>query len=160
MVTGKAITAASSGRALINLVRMVAGRGPIRSVVVCDDRPTVLVGLSDMLRPLPALVEIAWVTNGFELLDVVASRPVDLVLIGIHRASTLGAEAVSLLLGMKPTSVVIVFGSVGEIDLLAAAYIRGAQGLLTWGPDQPEAGVAEVSDRGAGWRSVVDGGWP
>jgi DNA-binding NarL/FixJ family response regulator len=160
MVTSKALAAASSGRALINVVTMIAGRGPIRSVVVCDDRPTVLGGMSDMLRPLPDLIEIAWVTEGFELLDVVESRPVDLVLVGVHGASTVGAEAVSLLLGMHASSVVVVFGSVAEIDLLAAAYIRGAQGLLTWDPDQPDVGAAQVSDRGAGWRSVVDGGWP
>ena len=140
MVTGETLTAASNARALITCVWMVAGRGSIRSVLVCDDRPSMLHGMSDMLRPLPGLVEIAWVTDGFELLDDIASRPVDLVLIGIHGANTVGEQAVSLLLGMHPASVVIVFGSVTEIDRLAAAYVRGARGLLTWDTDQSPVG--------------------
>jgi hypothetical protein len=41
---------------------------------------------------------------------------------------------------MHPASVVIVFGSVNEIDRLAAAYVRGARGLLTWDSDQSQVG--------------------
>jgi DNA-binding NarL/FixJ family response regulator len=137
MVRGETFTTASNGRGIITGIWMVAGSGSISSVLICDDRPTMLRGISDMLRPLPTLVEITWATDGFELLDVVATRPTDLVLIGIHGGSTVGAEAVSLLLGMHPASVVIVFGSVAEIDRLATAYLRGARGLMTWDPDQP-----------------------
>lgn len=70
-------------------------------------------------------------------MDVISAKPVDLVLIGIHRANNAGAEATSLLLSMRPSSVIIVSGSITEIDVLAAAYVRGAGGLLTWDPDQP-----------------------
>jgi DNA-binding NarL/FixJ family response regulator len=58
------------------------------------------------------------------------SHSAALVLIGIHRAINTGADATTLLLGMHPTVTVIVFGSVTEIDVLAAAYMRGARGLL------------------------------
>ncbi len=70
-------------------------------------------------------------------MDAVEARPADLVLIGIHRANNSGAEATSLLLGLHPATVIIVSGSVDEIDVLAAAYIRGARGLIPWDPDQP-----------------------
>jgi len=143
MVIGETLTTASNGRAVITSIWMVAGSGSIRSVLVCDDRPAVLHGLSDMLRPLPGLVEIAWVTNGFELVDVFAARPVDLVLIGVHGANSAGAEAVSLLLGMYPATVIIVFGSVTEIDVLAGAYVRGARGMLPWDPERPGHGTVK-----------------
>ncbi len=136
MTTGSAV-AESAGRAALTDIWTVAGSGPIRSVLICDDRPRILQGLLDMLRPLPALVDIDWVPDGFALVDAVTARPADLVLIGIHRANNAGAEATSLLLGMHPTAVIVVFGSHTDIDVLAAAYIRGARGLLLWDPDQP-----------------------
>ena len=63
-----------------------------------------------------------------------------MALIGIHRANNSGAEATSLLLGMQPAAMIIVFGSVTDIDVLAAAYVRGARGILPWDPDQPPPG--------------------
>ena len=138
-MTGESLTAASAGRAVLTDIWMLAGSGPIRSVLICDDRPRVLQGLLDMLRPLPAPVDIVWVPDGFALVDAIAAKPADLVLIGIHRANNTGAEATTLLLGMHPTATIIVFGSVTEIDVLAAAYLRGARGLLPWDPDGTRA---------------------
>ena len=126
--------AAATGRAGVSDIWAVAGSGPIRSVLICDDRPSVRQCLLDMLGPLPALVDIEWVTDGFALVDAFTARPVDLVLIGIHRASNKGAEATTLLLGMHPTAVIIVFGAPTNIDVLAAAHARGARGLLPWDP--------------------------
>jgi DNA-binding NarL/FixJ family response regulator len=80
------------------------------------------------------------VPDGFALVDAVTAKPADLVLIGIHRATSCGAEATTLLLGMHPTTVIIVFGSPRELDVLAAAYVRGARGLLTWDPEQSPPG--------------------
>ena len=136
-MTSESITAAAAGRAALTDIWMLAGSVPIRSVLICDDRPWILQGLLDMLRPLPTLVDIDWVTDGFALVDAITARPADLILIGIHRANNTGAEATSLLLGMHPTAVIIVFGSPNDIDDLAAAYIRGARGLLPWEPTDP-----------------------
>lgn len=131
-MTSESVTAASAGRAVLTDIWMVAGTGPVRSVLICDDRPPILRGLFDMLRPPPALVDIVGVADGFALVDAFTARPADLVLIGIHRANNTGAEATSLLLGMHPAAVIIVVGSPTDIDVLAAAYIRGACGLLPW----------------------------
>jgi DNA-binding NarL/FixJ family response regulator len=138
-MTSGSLAAASAGRAVLTDIWMVAGSGPIRSVLICDDRPGILQNLVDMLRPLPALVDIDWVTDGFALVDAITARRVDLVLVGIHRANTAGAEAISLLLGMHPTAVIIVFGAPTEIDVLADAYLRGARGLLLWHPNHTVA---------------------
>ena len=133
-MTDETVSPASTGRAVINGIWMFAGSRPIRSVLICDDRPAMLHGLLNLLRPLPSLVDIAWVTDGFALVDAVAAQPVDLVLVGIHRTNAAGAEAVNLLLEMHPTSVIIVFGSISDIDILAAAFVNGARGMLPWGP--------------------------
>jgi len=132
--------AAPADREMITDIWTLVGGGKLTSVLICDDRPSVLQAMSDLLRPLPGLNQILCVTEGFELLDTCTSNEADLVLIGIHHASTTGAEAASLLLALHPTAVVVVFGPVTESGTLAAAYTHGARGLLLWDPDQPSAG--------------------
>ena len=70
-------------------------------------------------------------------MDALAAEPVDLVLIGVHPASPTGQDAIGLVLGMHPSTVIIVVGSTGDIDVLAMAYIRGPRGLLLWEPPAP-----------------------
>jgi hypothetical protein len=50
MMTGDTLTSAPNGRAVITDVWTIAGSGSIRSVVVCDDQPTMLPGLSGWAR--------------------------------------------------------------------------------------------------------------
>jgi hypothetical protein len=90
-------------------------------------RPAARPGLAELLRPLPSLAETRCVTDGFAFVDVVAAQGVELVLIGIRPASDLGQEAIDLVLGMHPPTVVVVVGSPGDIDVLAPAYVRGAR---------------------------------
>ena len=139
-MTGEDTTAAKAGREMITGIWTVMGGGKLTSALICDDRPAVLRAMSDLLRPLPGLNQIHCVTEGFELIDAFASREVDLVLIGIHHASTTGADATSLLLAPHPTAVVIVVGSATELDVLAAAYVRGARALILWDPTIPQSG--------------------
>ena len=40
---------------------------------------------------------------------------------------------------MHPTAMIIVFGAPTDINVLAAAYARGARGLLPWNPDPSAA---------------------
>lgn len=133
-------TAASAGREMMAGIWTVVSGRPLTSVLICDDRPLTRQAMSEMLESLPGLTDIFCVTEGFELVDAFAVRPVDLVLIGIHRESSVGADATDLLLGMHPTAMVIVFGSFTETDILASAHSRGARGLLLWDPDNPQAG--------------------
>jgi CheY-like chemotaxis protein len=134
-------TTAASARAMLTEICLVANGGPVTSVLICDDRPTVAQALSEMLRPLPSLVDAACVQDGFALVDAYAANPADLVLIGVDRGNsdggnTQGDEAIGLLMGMNSSAVIIVVGSVVDLQSLAAAYVRGARGLLLWEPDQ------------------------
>src|SRR6478735_1872645 len=135
-------TTAASARALLTEICLVANSRPLTSVLICDDRPSVAQGLSEMLQPFPSRVDVACVRDGFALVDAYAASPADLVLIGVDGGNTEGDEAIGLMLGMNPSAVIVVVGSVVHLESLAAAYVRGAQGLLLWEPDQvsrPEA---------------------
>ena len=124
-------------RAIIVGICVFAGLGPPRSVLICDDRPAARQGLSELLRPLPSLLQIRCVSDGFAVVDALAAEPVDLVLIGVHPASPTGQDAIGLVLGMHPSTVIIVVGSASDTDVLTPAYIRGARGMLLWEPPAP-----------------------
>jgi CheY-like chemotaxis protein len=115
-------------RAIIAGICAFAGLDPLRSVLICDDRPTARQGLAELLRPLPSAPETRCVADGFAVVDALAAEGVDMVLIGVHADSHVGQEAIDLVLGMHPSAV----GSAGDIDVLAAAYVRGARGMLLW----------------------------
>ena len=131
-------TGASAGRDVVTGIWTIVGGRPLTSVLICEDRPTAREAISKVLRPLPGLNDMRCVAEGFALVDAFAARPVDLVLIGIHCASTTGADATDLLLSLHPTAVAIVFGS--DTELLASAYLRGARGILLCDADHPPSG--------------------
>src|SRR6476660_6639787 len=116
------------------------GMAPTSTVLICDDRPEVGRELSQTFRlylPSIAPVNAHLVADGFALVDAFEARPADLVLIGIHAGTTAGIDAINLLLGIHPQANTVVYGSVTDVELLAAAYARGAGGLLVWEPSSP-----------------------
>jgi len=116
---------------------LLTGSGPVSSVLVCDDRPEVQDGLDDTLRQLPGSPAITYVSHGFELVERYKTNPADVVLVGIYRGSTAGAEAVTMLIKSYPDAAVIVFGVAADSDLLAEVFVRGARGLVLWDPANP-----------------------
>jgi DNA-binding NarL/FixJ family response regulator len=117
-------------RAIIAWICAFAGLDPVRSVLICDDRPAARRSLAELLRPLPSLLKTRCVADGFAVVDALAADGADLVLIGVHADSHAGQEAIDLVLGIHPSTVVVVVGSAGDIDVLARAYVRGAHGML------------------------------
>ena len=97
-----------------------------------DDRPEVRLHLTDMLRPLPALLSTIAVSDGFALVDAHHAEPADVILIGFHDLGGSAEQAMSLMLGMDPSAVIIIVGSVDDAELLMNACVRGARGLVLW----------------------------
>jgi DNA-binding NarL/FixJ family response regulator len=124
-------------RAILVGICAFAGLGPLRSVLICDDRPAARRGLAELLRPLPSRPQTRCVSDGFAVADALAAEGVDLVLIGVHPASRVGQEAIGLVLGLHPSTVIIVVGSPGDVDVLAPAYVGGARGMLLWETPTP-----------------------
>jgi DNA-binding NarL/FixJ family response regulator len=69
------------------------------------------------------------------LLAAYENSAIDRVLIGVHSGTTIGTEAIDLLLAAHPDAAPIVIGSMTDLDLLTAAYAHGAGGLLLWEPE-------------------------
>jgi hypothetical protein len=65
-------------------------------------------------------------------MDALAAEPVDLLLIGVHPASHTGQQAVGLVLGMYPSTVIIVVGSAADIEVLGQAYRPRPWGISPW----------------------------
>ena len=88
--------------------------------------------------------------DGFAVVDALAADGVDVVLIGVHADSHVGQEAIDLVLGMHPSTVIMVVGSAGDIDVLAPAYVRGARGMLLWETPAHPGTDPTKADRKAG----------
>jgi DNA-binding NarL/FixJ family response regulator len=127
-----------AGSTLLLQTLLLTGSGPIGSVLICDDRPDLHGNLAQTLRLLPGSPEIGYVSHGFALVHRFSTRPADLVLVGIHRGSTAGAEAVTMLINSHPDAAVIVFGIAEDIELMADVFVRGARGLVLWDPRDEE----------------------
>lgn len=107
-------------------------------MILCEHRLSAQYGLLEMLRPLHTLSEITCVRDGFALMDAYSARAADIVLIGVDQSGSAGAEAIALQLAMHPHSVIIAVGAASDVDLLAAAIVGGARGLLIWDPEKPD----------------------
>ena len=127
-----------AGDALFLQTFLLTGTGPVGSVLICDDRPDVYGALATALQFLPGSPEIRHVSHGFALVHRFATDPADVVLVGIHGASSAGAEAITMLIKSHPDAIVIVYGHAADIELLASVFVRGARGLVLWDPpEQP-----------------------
>ncbi len=108
--------------------------GTRRSVLICDDRPGIRHELARALR-FDSLDLVHEVPDAPTLLAAYEESAIDRVLIGVHSGTTIGTEAIDLLLAAHPDAAPIVIGSMIDLDLLAGAYARGAGGLLLWEPE-------------------------
>jgi hypothetical protein len=140
-MTRAPLTADAARAVIVDICQLAVGR-PVTSVIICDPRVAAQRSLSQMLHPLQSLVGITCVRDGFALMDAYSAQASDIVLIGIDRSSNAGAEAIALQLAMHPESVIITVGAATEAELLVAATITGARGLLIWDHHQgpPDGG--------------------
>lgn len=121
----------------------------VRSVLIYEESPVLRHWLARLLVDAATVQDVAAVDNGPALVAAYSARPANLVLIGVHRGSVGGAGAIDLLLDHAPTAAVVVFGSVGDACLLAAAVACGARGLMLLEADKglPYAAAGRVQRR-------------
>ena len=108
----------------------------VRSISICDARPGICEDLARLAKNIPTAVDVAVVTDRFALSAAFTVKPADLVLIGLSPGSPDGAAATDRLLTQHPSANIIVYGSVHDTAVLAAAVARGAHGFLLWTPDE------------------------
>ena len=100
-----------------------------RTALICDDRGA---ARSALTRRLAHFTIVAAVPDGRSALDVLLTGMPDVVLIGVHRDSSSGQHAMRMVLDAYPSTVVVVFGAVGDAQVLATAVANGASGVMLW----------------------------
>ena len=102
----------------------------VTRVLICDERPTARAALTRVLsEAIPTVTDVDSSTDGADLVAQFASRPADLVLVGIRSGKSRGVDAVNQLLDAYPAAPVIVYGSVDDTRAIATAIERGARGF-------------------------------
>ena len=150
-MTRAPITAAGARAVIVEICQLAVG-SPVTSVIICDPRVAAQRSLSQILHPLQSLIGITCVRDGFALMDTYSAQAADIVLIGIDRSNNSGAEVIALQLAMHPESVIITVGTATDADLLVAATMTGARGLLIWDHDQAPPGGGPQPDGPLAWQ--------
>ncbi|OXM43067.1 response regulator transcription factor [Amycolatopsis alba] len=114
------------------------------TVLICDDRRSVRDGLARVLSAFPGVGRIDCVSTDEELYLRYVREPVDIVLVGMQRALSVGLTAARKLVAADPGANVIVFGAPGDAPTVATAIAGGARGYLRWDASRPEV-VAPVA---------------
>ncbi|MFP7753806.1 sigma-54-dependent transcriptional regulator [Thermodesulfobacteriota bacterium B35] len=102
-----------------------------RHILIVDDQPDLLQGLRRMLvREFPGLAVSTCVDTG-EALDLVASRPVDLVLLDIQMPEMNGFEMLDRLRRIDGEITVVMMTGYGSIETAVEAIKAGAYDFIT-----------------------------
>jgi DNA-binding NarL/FixJ family response regulator len=110
----------------------VLERNRVTTVLICDNRRSVREGLTRVMSAWAGVQRIACVEHGDDLLAQFSRQPVDVVLVGVHRAVPTAAEAARRLITAHPRASVILFGAPDSADSVVAAIAGGAHGYLRW----------------------------
>ena len=101
------------------------------TVLICDDRVQVRDGLARVMSRVSGVRGIELVEHS-NLLVHYARTPMDLVLVGPQRATSLGVGTIRALLMAHPRANVVFFDAPDDVRRIAAALTVGACGFLRW----------------------------
>jgi len=121
-------------------------------VLLVDEHVAVHRGVADMLAPDAALVLVAFATDGEAALELMATHRPDVVLLDHDVAGTSGFEmCLTLKERWRPARVLVYADSVDE-ELVTAALVAGADGVLGTAADAATLREAlRATARGETW---------
>lgn len=99
-------------------------------VLLVDDQPLVLAGLSRILGPEPDIEIVGECTDGSQVLDAVERLDPDVVLMDIRMKEVDGAEATRRLNARAGAPPVLVLTTFDDDEVVAAALSAGAAGFV------------------------------
>jgi DNA-binding NarL/FixJ family response regulator len=152
-LTPKSLPSAKAGSPVTDLITTAPVRTPVKSLLICDDRPAAREVLTRQLTAGSSRTAIRAVADGHAVVNALQTRPTDLVLIGVHRGTPNGIQAVTLVLGAHPGAPVVVFGIPSDSTLLLTAVSHGIRGIMLWDINHPfrsTSGVLPQEGRRAG----------
>ncbi|MDB5752993.1 MAG: putative response regulator, NarL [Ramlibacter sp.] len=113
-----------------NMVRNTALSGDIR-VALADDHVLVRSGVKALLDSVPGVTVVAEAGDGAELLDLLASEPVDVVLMDLSMPGMDGLSAIAHVRRQHPSTQILVLSMHGSADVVKRAATAGACGYIT-----------------------------
>ena len=99
-------------------------------LLIADDHPLLVSGLSAVLAELPDVQVLEPVENGRQLLDRLRESPVDLVLLDLNMPKLDGIAALKIIRKDFPQTRVIVFTSYDQPKLIRDIRALGTEGYL------------------------------
>ena len=114
--------------------------------LIADDHAVVLKGLKQVLSHTPDIVVAAEATSGQQVLDLVRSKPLDVVVLDIAMPDGNGLDVLKTLKREKPQLPVVVLSMHSEEQYGVLVLKAGASGYLTKesAPDQLIAAIRKV----------------
>src|SRR5439155_27145574 len=128
------------------------GAGVIR-VLVADDHPIVLDGVSLALQHTSFLQVAGYARNGREAVDAVRRFRPDVVLLDVRLPDMLAPETIRRMLAATPAVKIIVFTAYPDHAALSDALAAGAHGVVV--KDTERADLVDVIRRVAGGERVM-----
>ncbi len=99
-------------------------------LLIADDHPLLVSGVSAVLAELPDVELLEPVENGRQLLDRLHKTPVDLVLLDLNMPKLDGIAALKTIKADFPQTKVIIFTSYDQPKLIREIRALGAEGYL------------------------------
>lgn len=111
------------------------------SLIIADDHPLFIEGLSLLLKTVPGIEILSVAGNGRELLGLLHTHTPDIILLDINMPGFNGFEALSRIKSFYPKIKVIMLSTYNEEHLVEKAKANGANGYLV-----KNAGKTELMD--------------
>ena len=127
--------------------------GPVVRVLVADDHPIVLDGVTLALQSTSWLQIAGYARTGHEAIAAVARLRPDVVLLDLRLPDMLGPEAIRELVARHPTVKVILFTAFPDHAALSAALDAGAHAVVV--KDAERADLVDIIGRVVAGERVI-----
>jgi two-component system, NarL family, invasion response regulator UvrY len=119
-------------------------------VLVADDHAIVRRGLTQIVNETMDLRVTAEATNGNEVIDLLRSRPIDVVLLDLNMPGPAGLDTLKLIKSEFPDTAVLILSVHSEEQYGVRMLRAGASGYLSkeTAPDQLVQAIRRVADGG------------
>jgi DNA-binding NarL/FixJ family response regulator len=116
------------------------------NVLVVDDNDLMRAGLKSCLAAETDIDVVETASDGMRALEIVGTRPIDVVLMDVQMPGLGGLEACQLITKSYPSTQVLMLSAADDLDTVCAALDAGARGYLlkSDGPQHVAASIRLV----------------